>query len=274
MTLHTYDNIEQRSDRWYDLRRGIVTTSVVGRLVTYGPPEPTSVACPTCEARPENPCVSKARKEPTAIKSVHPARTEHAAGRAPVFDVADNETSRGLTETLIAERITGWTEDGPITSDMWRGMLAEPVARDLYSANYAKAIEIGFMRRDEAGWTLGYSPDGLVGDDGLIEVKAPRAKNHLRTVLADDVPAQYMAQCQAALLVTGRKWLDYVSYVGGMPLYVKRVFPDPDWFAAIAAACTRFERIAAETTADYRERVVGLPETERIDLDPEIQVAS
>jgi hypothetical protein len=67
------------------------------------------------------------------------------------------------------------------------------------------------MRRDEDGWTLGYSPDGLVGDDGLIEIKAPRAKTHLRTILADEVPAHYMAQCQAGLLVTGRKWIDFVS---------------------------------------------------------------
>jgi hypothetical protein len=250
-----------------DARRGIVTASTVGRLVTYGPPEPQSVACPTCEARPNNPCVSKARKEPTAIKSVHPARGEHAAGRPPVFEVADNETSRGLTAALIAERITGWTEDTPMTSDMWRGVEAEPYARDIYSRHYGKAREIGFMLREEDGWQLGYSPDGLVGDDGLIEVKAPRAKTHLRTILADEVPAFYMPQLQGGLLVSGRKWIDYVSYVGGMPLFVKRVFPDPDWFEAITAACIAFEATAKQTVADYRERVTNLPTTERVDFN-------
>lgn len=272
MTI-TILNFEQRSPEWYDARRGIVTASTVGKLVTYGPPDAVEVACPTCEARPNNPCVSKARKEPTPIKTVHPARTEHAAGRPPVFDVADNETSRGLTETLIAERIAGWTEDTPMTSDMFRGVLAEPFARDLYARHFAPVIEVGFMRRDEAAWSLGYSPDGLVGDDGLIEVKAPRAKNHLRTILADEVPTQHVAQCQAALLVTGRRWIDFVSYCGGLPLFVKRVHPDEQWHEAIVAACVRFERVAAETIADYRERVVGMPETERIDFDPEIQVA-
>jgi predicted phage-related endonuclease len=190
-----------------------------------------------------------------------------------VFSLADNDTSRGLTETLIAERITGWTEDTPMNSDMWRGILAEPIARNLYSVHYAKAREVGFMRRDEDGWTLGYSPDGHIGDDGLIEIKAPRAKTHLRTVLADEVPARYMPQLQAGLLVSGRKWIDFVSYVGGMPLWVKRVTPDADWFEAITAACIAFERTAAQTIADYTERVAGLPMTERIDYDPEIKVA-
>ena len=273
MTLHIMENLIQGTDEWMAARRGIVTASTVGRLVTYGPPDAVSVACPTCEARPTQPCVSKSRKEPTAIKSVHPARTEHAAGRAPVFDVADNETSRGLTETLIAERITGWTEDTPMNSDMFRGVMAEPYAREAYSRHHAPAREVGFMRRDEDGWTLGYSPDGLVGDDGLIEIKAPRAKTHLRTILADEVPAYYMAQLQAGLLVSGRAWCDFVSYVAGMPLYVKRVLPDGDWFDAITAACKAFEITAARTVADYDQRVAGLPTTERIDFDPEIKVA-
>lgn len=266
MTI-TILNFEQRSPEWYDARRGIVTASTVGKLVTYGPPDAVEVACPTCEARPNNPCVSKARKEPTPIKTVHPARTEHAAGRPPVFDVADNETSRGLTETLIAERIAGWTEDTPMTSDMWRGMLAEPFARDLYARHFAPVIEVGFMRRDEAAWSLGYSPDGLVGDDGLIEIKAPRAKTHLRTILADEVPAHYMAQLQAGLLVTGRAWIDFVSYVGGLPLFVKRVTPDPAWFDAITAAVIAFETTAAEMVAAYEQATANMPATERIDME-------
>lgn len=271
MTLHIYDKLEQGTDAWHDQRRGLVTASVVGRLITYGPPDAVCVACPTCDARPNNPCVSKSRKEPTAIKSVHPARGEHAAGRPPVYETADNETSRGLTSTLIAERITGWTEDMPITSDMWRGTLAEPFARNAYAASAHPVDEVGFMHRAEATWQLGYSPDGLVGDDGLIEIKAPRAKTHLRTILADEVPTHYMPQLQAGLLVSGRKWIDFVSYVGGMPLYVKRVLPDGDWFDAIVAACIAFEATANRTLDDYQQRVAHMPETERFDY--EIKVA-
>ena len=223
MTLHEYPKVDQGSEEWHALRRGIVTASVVGKLLT------------------------------------------------PTLKVADNDTSRALTATLAAERITGWTEDSAMTSDMWRGVECEPIARDLYSGHYHQAVETGFMRRDEDGWTLGYSPDGLVADDGLIEIKCPRAKTHLNTILAGEVPAYYMAQCQSGLLVSGRKWIDFVSYVGGMPLFVKRVLPDPKWHEAIEAACRRFEENAAQIVADYEKRVADMPQTERLDF--EIKVA-
>jgi hypothetical protein len=270
MTLHILPDLDQGTEAWHDARRGIVTASVVGKLITVGPPAAISVACPTCNARPENPCVSAARKEPTPIKSLHEARSAAAATRPPVYSVADNDTSRGLTLTLAAERITGWTEDTPMSRDMYRGVWSEPFARDLYAEHYAPVREVGFMRRDEDGWTLGYSPDGLVGDDGLIEIKAPRSKTQLLTAITDEVPAHYMPQCQAGLFVSGRKWLDFVSYVGGMHIYVKRVTPDPMWFAAIEAACRNFETNVAALVADYSERVEGRPVAERIDFDLEV----
>ena len=223
MTLHMMPDLEQRSDEWYEQRRGILTASTVGKLLT------------------------------------------------PTLKVADNDTSRGLTVTLAAERITGRTEDTAITPDMWRGIEHEPFARAAYREHHAPVVEFGFMRRDEDGWTLGYSPDGLVGDDGLIEIKCPRAKEHVLTILADEVPAQYMPQLQAALLVSGRKWIDYVSFVAGMPLYVKRVEPNPAWHAAITAACVAFEQNAARIVADYVQRAAALPPTEPIDF--EIKVA-
>jgi hypothetical protein len=266
MSLTILHDLEQGTEEWATARRGIVTASTVGRLVTYGPPDAVSVACPTCEARPTQPCLSVAKgKDPKPIKSVHPARTEHAAGRAPVFDVAANETSRGLTMTLVAERLSGFTEDVPMNGDMWRGTLSEPFARDEYGRHFAPVKQVGFMVRTEADWTLGYSPDGLVGDDGLLEIKSPRAKTHVQTVLADEVPAYYMPQLQAGLLVSGRKWCDFVSYVGGMHMRPIRVYPDGDWFEAITAACKAFEQTAERLITEYREAVAGLPITERID---------
>ena len=216
MTLTIHDQLVQGSEEWLAVRRGLVTASVVGKLLT------------------------------------------------PTLKVADNDTSRGLVSTLIAERITGWTEDTPMTSDMWRGVESEPFARDVYSAHYQQAEEVGFMHLEEDGWQLGYSPDGLVGVDGLIEIKAPRAKTHLKTILADEVPGFYMPQLQAGLLVSGRAWIDFVSFVGGMPLYVKRVYPDPAWHEAITAACVAFENTARETVADYRNKVAGMPNTDRL----------
>ena len=264
MTLHVFDNVEQGTDAWHALRRGMVTASTVGKLITVGTPDALAVGCPTCLAETASPCISAARKTPTPIKTFHPARTAAAGDLPPVYSVATDETAAALTATLVAERITDHTEDTPITSDMWRGIDSEPYARDVYSGFYEQVIECGFMVREEPGWRLGYSPDGLVGDDGLIEVKAPRAKTQVRTVLAGEVPAQYMPQLQAALLASGRKWIDFVSFNGGMAMYVKRVHPDPAWFAVIEAACRHFETTAAEMVAAYRDATKDMPATERV----------
>ncbi|MBN9739531.1 hypothetical protein DMP23_46700 [Amycolatopsis sp. A1MSW2902] len=220
MTLIEYPDVIQGSDEWYEQRRGIVTSSVVGQLVT--------------------------------------PRTRKPAA---------NDQSRGITAQLVAERITGYVDPTFVGDDMLRGIEDEPRARDLYAKVYDRPVrEVGFLHRKETTWQLGYSPDGLVGDDGLIEVKSRRSKLHLRTILADEVPAQYMAQCQAGLLVSGRAWLDFISFCGGMPMWHKRVLPDPEWHAAIIAAVERFEVAAAEMTADYLAKTDGLPATERITL--------
>ena len=80
---------------------------------------------------------------------------------------------------------------------MWRGINAEPFAREAYAATRGVDVEeVGLMVRD-FGWSrLGYSSDGLVGDAGLIEIKAPRAKGHIDTVLNDEIPGQHMAPLQ------------------------------------------------------------------------------
>jgi hypothetical protein len=177
---------------------------------------------------------------------------------------AVNDTSRGLVATLAAERITGHVEPIQANAAMERGTLDEPYAREIYSEHHAPATEVGFMVRDDWGFKLGYSPDGLVGDDGLIEIKSRNQKIQLSTILADEVPLANMAQCQAGLLVSGREWIDYVSYSGGMPLYVKRVLPDLRWIEAIIAAVDAFEADAALMVANYQDSIAGLPATERI----------
>lgn len=224
MTLTVHDDLLQGSDEWLEQRRGIVTASVVGKLLT-------------------------------------------TTGR-----VAANDDSRALTAQLVAERITGYVEPTYQSNDMMRGVNEEPRARLLYSERYAEARESGFMLRVEDDWTLGYSPDGLVGDDGLIEIKAPRAKKHVTTVLSGEVPREHMAQIQAGLLVSGRGWLDFISFLGGQPMWVKRVHPDPKWFGAITEAVSRFEAAAAEMSAAYLAAVEGFPATERIDYFQDVIV--
>lgn len=264
MTLHIYDEIAQGTPEWHDQRRGIVTASVVGKLISVGPPDAVTVACPTCEAPADSPCVSAARKVPTPIKTIHDARSSVASNLPPVYSVADNDTSRALTATLVAERLAGWTEDTPMTSDMWRGTEHEPFARSYYDEHYGQVEQVGFMVEDKWGFSIGFSPDGLVGEDGLLEIKAPRAKTHLLTVLDDKVPAYNMAQLQCGLLVSGRAWADFVPFVGGLPLWRKRVYPDPKWHEAIIAAVANFETTAADMVAAYTQATEGLPATERV----------
>lgn len=216
MALREMPDLIQGSDPWHDQRRGMVTASVVARLLT-------------------------------------------ATGK-----VADNEQSRGLTALLVAERITGYTDPTYINDDMLRGCDDEPRAADRYSEHYAPVTTSGFMVRDDWGFSIGYSPDGLVGDEGLIEVKSRRQKKQLQTILADEVPSENMAQIQCGLLVSGRAWCDYVSYCGGMPMYVKRITPDPFWSEAILAAVEEFEANAIEMTFNYQEATKGLAMTERV----------
>ena len=269
MTLHIYRDLEQRTPEWYAARCGLVTASSVGSLISINPPDAITVDCPSCKATAGNPCLSAAKKEPTPIKSLHDGRMVSANRLPPVYGPADNDTSRNLIATLAAERITGHVEETWISNDMWRGIDAEPYAREIYEQHCADdaVTEVGFMVRTFDGFSIGYSPDGLVGDDGLIEIKAPRQKGHLTTVVSNEVPSHHMAQLQAGLLVSGREWIDFVSYSGGMHLWPKRVTPDPKWQGAILAAAERAERAIAEAVATYEQAVVGLPLTERINLD-------
>lgn len=264
-TRTTLPDLQQGSDEWHDQRRGIVTASVVGNLITTRKLGGIDYACP-CGALANEPCRSKTKTGTGTIKSLHPERTEIARNSTSgtVFETASNDTSRGLTTLLVAERITGWTEEMHISEDMWRGISDEPLARDKYREKYAPVVEAGFMTYEDHGIKLGYSPDGLVGNEGLIEIKSRRPKKHVSTILSGHPPAENMAQIQCGLLVSGREWLDYISYCGGMPMWKTRVYPDRRWFDAILSAARAFEANAAEMTRLYDESVDGFPMTERI----------
>lgn len=263
MSLHTID-VEQGSEEWHAARRGIVTASVVGQLVSVRRLTASEVDCPACGALGGDQCVGKTGP----IKSNHPPRARAARESAPVITAADNVETRALAVALAADRLTDWTDEQYESRDMLRGHLDEPLARDHYSEHHSPAVECGFMVEDSWGYPLGYSPDGLVGDDGLIEIKSRAPKKHVSTVLANEVPAENMAQIQAGLLVSGRAWCDYLSWSGGMPMYPIRVYPDPAWFAAIVAAVQSVEVAIRDIVATYRERVDGLPPTEHIDHFP------
>ena len=169
----------------------------------------------------------------------------------PTLKPARNDKERAHLYELLAQRVTGYTEPSYISDDMLRGHEDEINARLTYAENFETVQECGFITNDDRGFVLGYSPDGLVGDDGLIECKSRRQKFQMQTILADAVPDEYMLQCQTGLLISGREWLDFISYCGGMPMFVKRVYPDAGIQEAIIAAATQFESRILEARSVY-----------------------
>ncbi len=181
---------------------------------------------------------------------------------------ADNDTSRGLTLTLAAERLTGTVEYVHPSYAMMRGTEDEPVARQVYVDNYAPVDEVGFILRTEDTYRIGFSPDGLVGDDGLIELKSRSPHVHIKTILSGKPPAENMVQLMVGLFVTQRAWIDYCSYSAGLPFWTVRVYPDEAWFAAIVAAAETFETNVAGIISRYTQATDGLPQTEpRIEIE-------
>jgi len=184
----------------------------------------------------------------------------------PTLKVAANDKSRAHVFELLAQRISRYVEPHYIGDEMLRGWADEITARDLYSKRIAPVQEVGFVTNDQWGFTLGYSPDGLVGDDGLIEIKSRRQKFQVQAIATGEVPDEYVLQLQTGLLVTGRKWVDFISYSGGLPMFVKRVLPDARVQEAIIDAATDFEITLAEHLAAYRSSLATMPvriETER-----------
>jgi hypothetical protein len=175
----------------------------------------------------------------------------------PTLKPASNDKERAHLFELLGQRITQHTEPRYISDDMLRGHEDEIEARIRYAENFAPVTECGFVTNDDHGFVIGYSPDGLVDYDGLIECKSRRQKYQVETILADRVPEEYMLQIQTGLLVTGREWLDFVSYCAGLPMFVKRVFPDARYQEAIIAAAIDFEhrlQIAQQKYAAWLDR--------------------
>lgn len=180
--------------------------------------------------------------------------------------VADNDKTRQHIWELLFQRLTGFVEPQYVSDAMLRGQADEIYARAAYEEHFAPVTEVGFVTNDSWGFTIGYSPDGLVGDDGLIESKSRAGKYQIQTIAENEVPEDYLLQLQTGLLVTGRKWVDFISYSGGLPMFVKRVEPDLLIQGAIVAAATHFELKISEREREYRATLAGMRkviETER-----------
>jgi len=177
----------------------------------------------------------------------------------PTLKLAANDKERAHLYELLAQRITQYVEPTYVGADMLRGQEDENEALSLYSINYAPLKAVGFMTNDKWGFTIGYSPDALCGDDGQVECKSRRQKYQIETFVNNVVqgtpPADFLIQIQTGLLVSEREWCDLISYSGGLPMAVIRVHPIDAVQEAIVAAATAFEKRLKDAQERYLEAI-------------------
>jgi len=145
---------------------------------------------------------------------------------------------------LICERMTGTVAESYTNAAMAWGTETEPLARAAYESLADVLVdEVGFVPHPTIEMA-GASPDGLVGDDGLLEIKCPNTATHIETLLSQTVPGKYNTQMQFQMACTGREWCDFVSFDNRLPtelqLFVKRVPRDNVFIRLIEAEIVQF----------------------------------
>lgn len=132
---------------------------------------------------------------------------------------------------LIGERFTGKPVVNFSSQSTQRGHDDEPVARELYEIETDNIVDSVSIILNHG---CGYSPDGLVGSDGLIEIKSKLPKFQVSILYENELPKEHEAQVYGGLWCAEREWLDFVSYCEGMPLFIKRVYRDESKIRHIA----------------------------------------
>ena len=155
-------------------------------------------------------------------------------------------SAMSYVDELVAERITGKQADVFTSPAMHRGTDLEPLAKEVYELISGESVfDIGFCLHDEI--EAGASPDGLVGDHGLLEIKCPMAHTMVGYLRAGNVlPSKYIPQVQGQLLITGREWCDFMAYHPDMTVLLVRVERDQGFIdnlqQQIKMACALIEK--------------------------------
>lgn len=186
MQIH---EMEQGTDEWFEVRRGLATSSQFATIMASG------------------------------------------RGGAP------SKTRQTYMYKLAGELITGEPMDNFTNHHMERGHEMEPEARNYYE--FMEGIEtkqIGFITNHGAG----SSPDSLVGDSGMLEIKTKLPHLMIGVLEADKFPAEHKAQCQGQLWIAEREWVDLICYWPKMPPFIKRAYRDEEYIKTIADAVDQF----------------------------------
>ena len=195
----------------------------------------------------------------------HTARLAKVTASRVADVIAKTKTGYGasranLMADLIVERLTGQPASTFTNAHMEWGTEQEPHARAAYSARTGELVEeVGFIDHPRIA-NSGASPDGLVGDDGLVEFKCPATSTMLDTLLAGEVPSKHIPQLQWQMACTGRKWCDFCSHDPRLPehlrMFVKRVERDDDYIKVLEGEVTVF-------LAELEEKLSKLQELNR-----------
>jgi len=159
---------------------------------------------------------------------------------------------------LICERLTGQKGESFTNAAMEHGTLTEPLARSAYeNARSLLVKEVGFINHPRIEMS-GASPDGLVADDGLVEIKCPNTATHIDTLLSGKVPTKYITQMQWQMLCCQRKWCDFVSFDNRLPehlqLFVQEVEFDPEYAAMLEKEVVLFLTELDNKVAKLKEK--------------------
>jgi putative phage-type endonuclease len=198
---------------------------------------------------------------------------QERCGRVTASRIADlmarTKTGWGASRTnyrsqLICERLTGCVQPSFTNAAMIHGTETEPEARRAYEFFVDRDVQqVGFILHPTIEMA-GASPDGLVGDDGLLELKCPLSATHIETLLTGAIPDKYFKQIQFQMACTGRAWCDFASYDNRLPermrLYVKRIERDDEAVAEIEAEIRAFIKEIDETVDALRARYEQLEE--------------
>lgn len=145
---------------------------------------------------------------------------------------------------LICERLTGTSPDRFTNAGMQWGTEREPEARELYEFSHdAEVLQVGFVAHPAIAMS-GASPDGLVGDHGMVEIKCPNTATHLETLESQTIPGKYVTQMMWQMACTGRAWCDFVTFDPRLPanmrILVQRLQRDDALIASLEAAVSDF----------------------------------
>lgn len=168
---------------------------------------------------------------------------------ATVMAKGEGKTRTTYMHKLAGEIITGEPMESYSNAHMERGKEMEAEARDTYAfVHSVKPEQVGFIRSGDKGC----SPDSLIGDVGMCEVKTKLPHLQIEVLLRGGCPPEHKAQCQGNLWVAEREWIDFVSYWPKMPLHVARVTRDEEYITALSEAVSAFNAELADLVSRIR----------------------